>query len=103
PMPTRAPLPHPNPVPCPDSHLLPRVPLDEGEDREVPGPLDRGTELSLVTRARARHPTRQDLALVRDEARQRLLILVVDQPDPGLTELAVLCMPPHRYSSSSSS
>src|SRR5262245_61965551 len=42
--------------------------------------LDRRRELLLMTRARARDATRDDLASIGDESAETLLVLVVDEP-----------------------
>src|SRR5688572_12233434 len=65
-------------------------------EREVPRPLDRVGELALVARARAAQATRQDLAVVGDEASEGAIILVVDEMHARLTEGARLLWPAHR-------
>src|SRR3712207_2298106 len=47
------------------------------QKRHLPGALDRGGGLALVLRAEARNPTSTDLAAVRGEAPQHVVVLVV--------------------------
>src|SRR5687767_12483957 len=61
---------------------------DVRNDREEPRTLHGGGELALVTRAHATEPARQDLAVIRDEAAERAVILVVDEPNARLAERA---------------
>src|SRR6185436_4858775 len=58
---------------------------DQGQEAR---PLDRGGELALVKRARARQPSRRDLAVLADEVAQRVDVLVVDLLDAGDREAA---------------
>src|SRR5258708_33644165 len=51
---------------------------DEGEHREMPGPLYRLDKHTLVACAGSRDPLGYDLSLLRDEPREPFFILVVD-------------------------
>jgi hypothetical protein len=66
------------------------VSLDERNQRQIPGPLDRRTELALVPGAGPGRSSGKDLAPVRDHPAQRVGILVVDPLDVALAELAYL-------------
>src|SRR5262245_28685101 len=70
----------------------------ERQQRQDAGALDRSRELLLVTRAGARHAPRHDLAAIRDEAAQALLVLVVDVPHLLQAELAVLLLESSAFS-----
>src|SRR5690606_8380870 len=94
-------VPQPGARPAITSLVL--VPSNEREQGDEPGALDRRPDLPLMPRAHPRHPPRHDLPPLRDEAGERLLILVVDQPDAGLAQRAGLALTSHRHSSSSSS
>src|SRR5262245_61194945 len=59
-------------------------------ERDLPGPLDRGLQFALVHRAGARDATRQDLAALGDERSDQLHVLVVDVVDLVRAELAHL-------------
>src|SRR5437763_12315290 len=61
-----------------------------GNERDLPRALDRGLQLALVHRARARDPPRQDLAALGDERADQLHVLVVDVVDLVRAELAHL-------------
>src|SRR5438270_712110 len=79
------------------------VPLDVGQQRQLARPLDRGRELSLVPRAHARQPARENLAALRQEPSQGAVVLVVEHSHAGLAHGARLGGPPHASSSSISS
>src|SRR5690606_8614796 len=66
------------PQPCSPCPASVRVASDIRDQRQIPRPLDRGRDLPLVPRAHARHAAREHLALFRDQAAERLLVLVVD-------------------------
>src|SRR5439155_13131945 len=72
--------------PIPDSRSVGRV----RQERDRPGPLDRGLELALMKRARSGNPTRQDLAPFRDESLEELDVLPVDVLELFRAELADL-------------
>src|SRR5690606_33478555 len=93
----------PQPGARPAVTFLALVPPDEREQGEVSGALDRRPDLPLMPRAHPRHPPRQDLAPLGDEAAERLVVLVVDHPDAGLAQRAGLALTSHHHSSSSSS
>src|SRR4029453_3468975 len=65
----------------------------EGQERDVPRPLDGQGQLALVLGAGAEHPARQDLSPLGYEARQELDVLVVHVLDLGRAELADLPAP----------
>src|SRR6476660_5925531 len=67
-----------------------------GDERDLPGALDRDLQLSLVHRARAGNPPRQNLAPLGHKGRQELDVLVVDVVDLVRAELADLAAPEHR-------
>src|SRR5262249_40156847 len=64
----------------------------ERQQRQHARALDRGRELLLVHRARARHAPRHDLAAIGHEPPQALLVLVVDERDLLQAQLAVLLL-----------
>src|SRR5699024_10547776 len=76
-------------------------PLDVGQQRQLPGALDRRAELPLVACASSRQTARQDLAPLGQEARQSPLILEIDDPDTRLADGAGLGGALHSSSSSS--
>src|SRR5690606_35671501 len=78
------------PQPCSPCPASVRVASDIRDQRQIPSPLDRGRDLPLVPRAHARHAAREHLALFRDQAAERLLVLVVDLAYPRLAERARL-------------
>src|SRR5262245_28442209 len=61
-----------------------------GDERQVPRALDRRRQLSLMARTDAAQAARQNLAVVRDEAAEGAVILVVDEVHPALAERAGL-------------
>src|SRR6185295_4401904 len=67
-----------------------------GNERELARALERGLQLPLVHRARARDPARQDLAALRHERPEQLHVLVVDVVDLVRAELADLAAAEHR-------
>src|SRR5436309_172720 len=64
----------------------------ERQQRQDARALDRRRELLLMSRAGSRHAPGHDLAAVRDEAPQPLLVLVVDEPHLLEAQLAVLLL-----------
>src|SRR5262249_43382986 len=76
-------------------------PFDVGQKGELPGPLDRGAQLPLVSGAGPGQAAGQDLAPLSQESLERTLVLVVHDPNPRLTDRAGLLRPPHSSSSSS--
>src|SRR5439155_2537337 len=64
---------------------------------------DRGRELSLVPRAHARQPARQNLATLRQEPPQRAVVFVIEHPHAGFAHGTGLGGPSHASSSSISS
>src|SRR6187455_525757 len=64
----------------------------ERQHRKHAGALHRDRDLLLVTRAGARDAARHDLAAIRDEARQALLVLVVDVRNLLEAQLAELLL-----------
>src|SRR5688500_10945478 len=78
------------------SPLLPYAPsllavtLHKGQQRQETRALHGRRDLPLVTRTHSRHAARQNLALIGDEARKRLLVLVVDEANAVLAERTVL-------------
>src|SRR2546430_2644336 len=79
------------------------VSLDVGQQRQLARPLDRGRELSLVPRAHARQPARQNLAALRQEPPQRAVVFVVEHPHAGFAHGTRFGGPSHASSSSISS
>src|SRR3712207_2891974 len=63
-----------------------------GQQRHLAGALDGRGGLALVLRAEARNPSRADLAAVRDEPAQHVIVLVVDVGDVLLAEDARLAL-----------
>src|SRR5215210_7227657 len=62
------------------------------QQRHLPGALDRGRGLALVLRAEARDPTSTDLAAIRDEPPQHVVVLVVHVGHVLLAEHARLAL-----------
>src|SRR4028119_2118970 len=63
-----------------------------GQQGHLAGALDGRGRLALVLRAEARDPSRTDLAAVRDEPAQHIVVLVVDVGDVFLAEDARLAL-----------
>src|ERR671914_446542 len=63
-----------------------------GQKRHLAGALDRGRRLALMLRAEAGHPASTDLAAVRGEPPQHVVVLVVDVVDVLLAEHARLAL-----------
>src|SRR3712207_2230292 len=63
-----------------------------GQQRHLAGALDGRGGLALVLRAQARYPSRADLAAVRDEPAQHVVVLVVDVGHVLLAEDARLAL-----------
>src|SRR5215207_1813 len=63
-----------------------------GQQRHLAGALDCGRRLALVLRAEAGHPASTDLAAVRGEPPQHVVVLVVDVVDVLLAEHARLAL-----------
>src|ERR1043166_307114 len=61
-------------------------PADIGNDRQIARALDRGGQLTLVSRAYAAQTTWENLAMIRDEAAECAIILVVDEVHARLAE-----------------
>ena len=57
-----------------------------GNDREIASALDRGRQLALMPRAGAAQATRQNLAVIRDEAAEHAVVLVIDEMHARLAE-----------------
>src|SRR6185437_4636621 len=87
----------------PGRSLLRLHPADVRDDRQVSRALDRGRQLTLVTRADAAQAARQNLAVVGDESAERAVVFVVDETNARLAEWTGLLWATHGYSSSSSS
>src|SRR5262245_65569519 len=60
----------------------------ERDERQGPGPLDGGHHLALMLGAGARDPPRENLRALRDEPLQQPDVLVVDELDLLVAELA---------------
>src|SRR5918998_3060217 len=62
------------------------------QKRHLPGALDRGRGLALVLRTEAGDPTSPDLAAIRDESPQHVVVLVVHVGHVLLAEYARLAL-----------
>src|SRR5690349_2284637 len=78
-------------------------PADIGNDRQIAGAFDRSRQLTLMSCAHTAQTAGENLAMVRDEAAERAIILVVDEVHARLAERTGLLWPSHVHSSSSSS
>src|SRR5919107_5967057 len=62
------------------------------QKRHLPGALDRGRSLALVLRTEAGDPTSPDLAAIRDEPPQQIVVLVVNVGNVLLAKHARLAL-----------
>jgi hypothetical protein len=71
------------------------VTADVGDEGKKASSLDRRRQLTLMTRARAAQPRRQNLSLIGNEASERAVVLIVDPPNAALAEWAAFLWSSH--------